>query len=83
MAINPDKGSVDAADTPGTQGHDDDDANTPNTHGYANDNFAAVEPDVEEAAHLGDPPSAAEAGEIVSDGCAPPAGWRRDNFPRL
>ena len=81
MSIDPDTGSDDVADTPGTQGHDDDYANTPDTHGYSNDDFAAVEHDVEEAAHLGDQPSAAEAGEIFSDGRAPPAGWRRDDFP--
>ena len=58
-SIDPDTGSDDAADKRGTQGHDD--ANTPDTHGYANDDFVAVEPDVEEAARIGDQPTAAEA----------------------
>ena len=73
MSIDPNKFSDDALDTPGTQGHDD--ANTPDTQGYANDDFAAVEPDVDEAAHVGDRPMAAEGKEMVSDGRAPRAGW--------
>ena len=74
MFIDPDKGSDDVADTPGTQGHvdDDDDANAPDTHGYANDDFAIVERAVDESAHLGDHSTAAEAREIVAGGRAPP-----------
>ena len=68
MAIDPDTGPDDSVDTPDTQGP-------------ANDDFVAIEPDVEEVAHLGKQPAAAEAGELVSDGRAPPAGWRRDDFP--
>ena len=54
---------------------------TPDAQGPANDDFAAIEPDGEEVVHLGNQPSAAEAGELISDGHAPPAGWRRDDFP--
>ena len=83
MFIDPDTSSDDVADTPGTQGRDDgddDDANTPDTHGYANNAFAACENDLEEAAHLADQHTAAEAGEIVPDGRATPAGRRRNDF---
>ena len=43
--------------------------------------FAAVEPDVVDVAELGNLPAADEAAEIMSDGRAPPTGWRRDDFP--
>ena len=49
--------------------------------GTTNDDFAAIEPDVEVAAHIGDQPDAAEGKETVSDGRAPPACWRRGDFP--
>ena len=39
-----------------------------------NTDFSAVEPDVDEAAFIGDQPSAAESCEIVCDG------WRRNDF---
>ena len=50
--------------------------------GTNNYDFAVVEPDVEEAAHVGDQPTAAKDKEIFTDGRAPPAGWRRDDFRR-
>ena len=93
MAIDPDTGCGDSANdsnTPGTQGYDCantpgmqgyDTANTPDTQGYANDDFAAVEADIDEAAHAGDRPTSAKGREIVSDGRAPLAGLRRDDFP--
>ena len=49
--------------------------------GITNDDFAAIEPGVDEAAYIGDQPTAAEYKEIVSDGRAPGTGWRRDDFP--
>ena len=94
MAIDPNTGGVHSANdanTPDTQGYDCANtsdtqgyhsANAPDTQGYADEDFAAVEPDVEEAAHVGDQPTAAEGREIVSDGRAPPAGWRRNDFPQ-
>ena len=42
--------------------------------------FAAVEPDVAGAEFLGGFPTPAETREIVCDGRAPLAGWRRDDF---
>ena len=42
--------------------------------------FAAVEPDVAEAESFGGMPTPAETREIVSDGRATLACWRRDDF---
>ena len=69
--------------------NDDDDNNddpnaTPVLHEDGdgiNADYDAVEPDVADAATLGDQPTAAEEKEIVTDGRAPPTGWRRDDFP--
>ena len=46
----------------------------------ANRDFAAIELDVDEAAFIGEQPSAAERREIVCDGRAPFAGCRSNDF---
>ena len=43
--------------------------------------YAAVEPDVADVAELGSLPPTDVATELMSDGRAPPTGWRRDDFP--
>ena len=68
MAINPDTGPDDPVDTPDRPGPADRD-------------YAAVEPDVEEVAELGSLLSSDVAAKLMSDGHAPPSGWRRDDFP--
>ena len=52
------------------------DGQLPQVGDGTNTDFAPIEPDVEEAAFIGDQRSAAESREIAFDGYAPPAGWR-------
>ena len=73
MAIDPDIGPEGPDDEPDVQ-------EAANEVILAHD-FAAVEPDVADVAELGSFPAADEAAEIISDGRAPPTGWRRDDFP--
>ena len=81
MAIDPDieDAQLSADDQPPQFG-DNQSPQLVTTHDSANTDFAAVEPDVDEAAFIGETPSAAERREIVCDGRAPLAGWRSDDF---
>ena len=71
MAIDPDTGQDDPVDPSAIPEVDD-------------GGRAAVKPDVTDVAdvaELGSTPPADVVAELVSDGWAPPIGWRRDDFP--
>ena len=67
MAIDPDAGLDDLDDPSAALEFDDGD-------------YAAVEPDVADVAEHDGTLPAEVAAELVSDGRAPPTGWRRDDF---
>ena len=84
MALDPDTGSHDDANEAAqtfeipiqtnVDGALQVDNRLPQFGDETNTDFAPIESDVEEAAHVGDQPTAAESREIVSDSRAPPAG---------
>ena len=72
MALDPDCGEA-------SEGESSEDGPPKFGDGVDTD-FAAINPDVDEAEFTGDQLTAAENREIVCDGRTPPSGWRRDDF---
>ena len=59
----------------------DDPVDPSDTPEPAHGDYAAVEPGAADVAELGSIPPADVAKDLVSDGPAPPIGWRRRDFP--